>query len=90
MMPTELTVAEFAAKHCADCGPGDDMREKIQSHVNLLCEAAISTGHALWKVGIDPEGRVSLIWSPMPEDLWEVLLGVGIRLQEIKRQLGAS
>jgi len=87
---TEMTVIEFAAKHCADCGPGDDMRANIQDHVNMLAEAAISTDHALWKVVIDTDGRASLLWSTMPEGLWESLLEVAVKLQAIKRMLGMS
>ena len=88
--PADMTVIEFAAKHCADCGPGDDMRANIQDHVNMLAEAAISTDHVLWTVVIDADGRASLLWSTMPETLWESLLEIAIKLQAVKRMLGMS
>ncbi|MGI6878789.1 hypothetical protein [Microbacterium sp. gxy059] len=87
-MAADMTVAEFATKHCRGCGTGDELAKNIQYHVDLLVQGAMSTGHSLWKVGIDPDGRVSLLWSTMPEDLWEQLLLQSLAVEAIKRELG--
>lgn len=86
---SEFTVAEFATEHCASCGEGTPA-ENIQHHVDMMIEAAVAHDRALWKVAIDPEGRVSLLWISMPTEHWEQLLIEAVKIDVIKRQLGLS
>lgn len=88
-MSAPSTVVEFAAKYCADCGDGT-AQQNIQSHVDMIIEAATASGRTLWKVAIDDEGRASLLWASLPEAEWEALLREGVTLAAIKRKLGLA
>jgi hypothetical protein len=85
----ESTVAEFATEHCADCGDGTQA-ENIQRHIDMMIEAAVALNRTLWKVVIDAEGRVSLLWISLPLAQWEQLLVEAVRIDVLKRQLGLS
>lgn len=76
---TEMTVAEFASKHCTE--NGEHTQEAISSHINAIVLATLSENRTLWSVGIDDEGRVSLIWVSLTEQIWEALIARGLRLQ---------
>lgn len=86
---SESTVAEFATEHCADCGDGT-RAENIQRHIDMMIEAAVALNRTLWKVVIDPEGRVSLLWISQPTAHWEQLLIEAVKIDVLKRQLGLS
>ena len=80
-----LTVIEFAVKHCTE--HEGVTKETVETHVNVIILAAMARNRAVWSVGIDAEGRVSLIWSSMPEELWEGLLLEGAALQQLMTTL---
>lgn len=84
----EVTVVEFAAKHCAE--HDSHTAEAIAAHVNAIIMASISQNRALWKVGIDPDGRASLIWLSLPEPVWDRLLHEGIGLVQLMAALGGD
>lgn len=82
----ESTVVEFAAKHCA--AHGDLTETAVKAHVNAIILAAITRNWALWSVGIDSDGRASLIWVSLPDDAWPPLLDEGIQLVSVMAMLG--
>lgn len=84
----EVTVVEFAAKHCAE--HGERSAEGIAAHVNAIIMAAVSQNRALWKVGIGPDGQASLIWLSLPEVVWDRLLHEGIGLVQLVAALGGD
>lgn len=84
----DMTVAEFAAKHCAE--HDEATQENVQRHVNSIILAAITRNRALWEVGVDAEGRVSLIWKSCPEFVWEALLAEGVQIAALMSLLGGS
>lgn len=84
----EMTVAEFATKHADGCHCGTERIEHIQTHVDLLIETAQVHGKVLWRVGADAEGRVSLIWIPLPEEQWSRLLDQAAALVALKSMFG--
>lgn len=81
-----MTVAEFAAKHCAEAH--SLTAEAVQDHVNLIAMAAVARNRVIWTVGIDAEGRVSLIWQSLPEFVWAGLLREGRELAAVMEALG--
>lgn len=87
---TDMTVVELAAKHCASCEDADtsNMRDSIQAHVDTLITGALVYERSLWKVGVDSEGRASLIWVSLPEEVWEGLLKRSLAVAELRRALG--
>lgn len=87
-MADVMTVVEFATKHCREHGEADQLRDMVQAHVDTMVMGALATGHSLWKVGVDAEGRVSLIWASMPEDIWERLLAESLAVASVARLLG--
>lgn len=82
----ESTVVEFAAKHCA--GHNDLTETSVKAHVNAIILAAITRNLALWTVGIDGDGRASLIWISLPDEAWTPLLNEGIQLVSVMAMLG--
>jgi hypothetical protein len=82
----ELTVVEFAAKHCAE--HGEFSPASVSAHVNGIILAAVTRNRTLWEVGVDADGRASLIWVSLPEPVWESLLAEGSRLQLLLSLLG--
>jgi hypothetical protein len=79
-----LTVVEYAERHCREHGEVDDLREQVQRHVDTLILGALVSGFSLWKVGIDADGRVSLIWQSMPADLWDALMVESLKVVALK------
>lgn len=80
------TVIEFAAEHCAEHG---SVTEKdVSVHVNAIILAALTQNRALWTVGIDAEGRASLIWVSLPARVWEHLLSEGAQLVTVMTWFG--
>ena len=88
METTELTVVEFAAKHADACPCGTERVQHIRTHVDLLIEAAVAHNKVLWNVGVDAEGRVSLIWLSYSVDAWQALLEQAVQMQALKALLG--
>jgi hypothetical protein len=82
----DLTVVEFAAKHCAQ--QGEFSPASVSAHVNGIILAAVTRNRTLWEVGVDADGRASLIWVSLPEPVWESLLAEGSRLQLLLSLLG--
>lgn len=82
----ESTVVEFAAKHCA--AHGDVSAKAINVHVNAIILAALTQNRALWSVGLDSDGRASLIWISLPEMVWEHLLSEGVQLVTLMAWFG--
>lgn len=72
-MGATKTVAEYVTKHCKANHPDEDLATSVQQHVNTMMLGATVSGYALYKTGVDSEGRVSLIWASMPEELWDGL-----------------
>jgi len=81
-----MTVAEFCTKHCA--AEGDNSQQNIQRHVDTLVLGAMTSGFSLWRTGIDGDGRVSLIWSSMPEEAWEHLLSRSLQVAALQKLIG--
>lgn len=81
-----VTVAEFAAKHCTDAHTLTV--GAVQDHVNRIMMAAVARNRVIWRVGIDVEGRVSLIWESLPEFVWAGLLREGQELAAVVASLG--
>lgn len=75
---TDMTVLEFATKHCATEHAVD--AEQIQAHVDVLAKCAVYQGKRLWRVVLDGEGRSSLIWITMDERLWAALLDDALKV----------
>ena len=87
LMGAEMTVAEFAAETSDACGCGDRLSH-CQQIVDRLIEAAVARNKVLWEVGVDAEGRVSLIWRSYPYEAWVALNHEAARLDAVKRALG--
>lgn len=88
MAAQEMTVIEFAAKHCAEHGEGS--AAAIEAHVNGIILASLTENRALWKVGIDADGRASLLWVSLPEEVWEALLSAGAQLHAMLAWFGGA
>lgn len=80
-MTEQMTVIEFASKHCATYD--DVSTETLTGHVNTIILAAITLNWSLWNVGVDSDGRASLIWVSLPEDVWEALLHEGLKARAL-------
>ena len=85
---TESTVIEFVARHCAEHEPVTE--EALASHVNVIILAATLRNRAIWKVGVDAEGRASLIWISCPDFVWEGLLYEGTQAQRLIDWFGGA
>ena len=81
-----MTVIEFAAKHCTK--HGEASAAEIEAHVNGIILAALTENRALWRVGIDAEGRASLLWVSLPEEVWEMLLSAGVQISTMLAWFG--
>lgn len=85
MTAPEMTVLEFATKHCAE--EDDASRENVQAHVDLLVKCAVYHQRALWRVGMDADGHASLIWVSMDERVWEGMLATAVKLLRFENNL---
>jgi hypothetical protein len=85
---TGSTVIEFVARHCA--GHESVTEEALASHVNVIVLAATLRNRAVWKVGLDPDGRASLIWISCPDFVWEGLLVEGAQAQRLIDYFGGA
>lgn len=72
MTDREMTVVEYASKHCAE--NNELSAQKVQAHVNLMILTAITMNRALWSVVVDTDGRASLVFVSLPEPTWDGLL----------------
>lgn len=85
-----MTVAEFATKHADQCGCGQDRVAHIQTHIDLMIEAAVAHERTLWRVVSDAEGRVSLIWDSHEAEYWNSHLVEAAQILILKKMLGMS
>lgn len=88
MSASECTIVEFAAKHCAKHGDVDE--KSVTIHVNAIILAALTLNRALWSVGIDSDGRASLVWVSLPDAAWEGLLSQGAQLVTMMTWFGGT
>ncbi len=85
-MAAEMTVVEFASKHCAE--QGKLTTEQVQEHVNSIILTAMSMNRALWTVVVDEDGRASLIFISLPRFVWDQLLADSIKTRALIAVLG--
>ena len=78
---------EFAAKHADEC-QCPARNEHIAAQVDALIETSVVIGKVLWQVGVDADGRASLIWQSYPDEAWRALLAEAERVHAIKALLG--
>jgi hypothetical protein len=86
----DMTVVEFATMHADECNCGTERTEHIRTHVDLLIETAVMHSKHLWRVGVDSEGRVSLIWLSQPEAEWHRLMAQAAEIIVLKSAFGLN
>lgn len=89
-MDERMTVVEYATKHADECTCGIPRREHIQTHIDALIQAAVYLDKTLWEVGVDADGRASLIWRSYPIEAWRALLAESGKILVLKSLLGLS
>lgn len=76
-----VTVAEWAEAHCRASHELDV--PVVQAHVAAVILAMIGRNRSPWNVGVDADGRVSLMWVNLPGWVWENLYVEGSQITVI-------
>ncbi len=79
-----VTVAEWAEQHCRTDHTVTE--SVVQHHVAAVILAMVFRNRSPWNVGVDGDGRVSLIWVSLPAVAWEMLYVEGTRITTIRGQ----
>ena len=80
--PDEMvTVAEWAEAHCRVAH--EVAVPIVQEHVAAVILAMIGRNRSPWNVGVDADGRVSLMWVNLPAWVWENLYAEGSQITVI-------